>query len=367
MDMENIENKNSEISSAESIKKKWLIPLLNHMKRLQDEQTPVRFWINAIRSKGFLVRIGKLFASVPFEYMPWKYETRSLWQIVAQSLVGKSFLGTIDFVEESTAIVHIKSDNLQLQYPEFPAEQDKTYTAIVLRKSSTMLLLDLGYAFGWQYGSFLFKIDCLDSGIEADMFSHYNLGAEINVVYVGKSASGNDVFRFDEDCYFSKEYSWIGQKMWEEEVLQQKMENAERIKIEIPIFKPKIVGKIDIDAINAKTKPKRRSKEELKKLNDDRMKAESDLRKARKDARKKVSKEKEIEKTEDIHEQLIDIQEDIQTQKNLKFDGREENTLSVEKTERKEDKETEQTDKNKSDVGTKINKIIRAFSENRKK
>jgi len=149
--------------------------------------------------------------------------------------------------------------------------------------------------------------------------------------------------------------------MWEEEVLQQKMENAERIKIEIPIFKPKIVGKIDIDAINAKTKPKRRSKEELKKLNDDRMKAESDLRKARKDARKKVSKEKEIEKTEDIHEQLIDIQEDIQTQKNLKFDGREENTLSVENTEPKEDKETEQTDKNKSDVGTKINKIIRAF------
>jgi translation initiation factor IF-2 len=75
----------------------------------------------------------------------------------------------------------------------------------------------------------------------------------------------------------------------------------EMIKTKIPTIKPpKVIGVLDLSSINEKTKPKRKSREELKKLIDDRIKAERALRKAR---RKEREKEREKERLKEREKQ----------------------------------------------------------------
>ena len=79
----------------------------------------------------------------------------------------------------------------------------------------------------------------------------------------------------------------------------------EMIKAEVPtIIPPKVIGVLDLSSINEKTKPKRRSREELRKQNEERTQAEKALREARRDARwkqeaarrKALAQQKEKEK-----------------------------------------------------------------------
>jgi len=148
----------------------------------------------------------------------------------------------------------------------------------------------------------------------------------------------------------------------EEAIFPPERKNTEMIKIEIPILKaPKIVGKIDIDAINIKTKPKKKTRAELREERnirrnegkDDKVKKNKELKKEK----KKISQiQEDIEKTESIHEKLIDTQENILTNEILDFECSEENILSYQNTEQQE-----KSIENKSNIGKKINKIIRRF------
>ena len=75
----------------------------------------------------------------------------------------------------------------------------------------------------------------------------------------------------------------------------------EMVKAKVPNLKaPKVIGVVDLSSINDKTKPKKKSKEELKRNLEERIRAERELRKARKDQeiarRKAAQKEKEKER-----------------------------------------------------------------------
>ena len=81
------------------------------------------------------------------------------------------------------------------------------------------------------------------------------------------------------------------------------LDKKEKIKIEIPHLKaPKIVGKIDLDAINAKQKPARKSRAEKEERARLEMEKRMELKEARRISRQKAKKEEEEGETEEKKE-----------------------------------------------------------------
>ncbi|MCL2132051.1 MAG: hypothetical protein FWH36_06335, partial [Lentimicrobiaceae bacterium] len=79
----------------------------------------------------------------------------------------------------------------------------------------------------------------------------------------------------------------------EEEIVPWEKQETESIKMETPILKPlTIVGKVDLDAINEKTKPRKKPKEELRKEQAERYRLEKEKQKTLKDLRAEKRKEK---------------------------------------------------------------------------
>lgn len=238
MDIRDIDN---ETPIEEQSEKQWLMRLIDNIKRHKEEQLPITFRIESIQDSGFLVKVEKLYALVPFRYMPWKY-SHSLWELIFPSLVGKSFTGYVDSIKEVPARIYLKADASQFEGVTLPFEENETYTAIILQKSNTSLLIDLGYGFEWKYGSFPFRIHCLCGAEDeyVDMFPHYKSGDELNAVYVGKSIIGNNIFRYDGTRYFSKEHNLTGKEAWA---------TLKRTKANIPYFKidEKYFGKLLLD------------------------------------------------------------------------------------------------------------------------
>ena len=196
----------NEILSAEE-KKRERIKIL---KLRKEEKLLVSFRVDKIIGKGFVVRVGELYALVPFYFMPWKYPL-ALWHVIFPSLVGKYFGGYVHSVNEDMLRVRIRADDFQFE--PFLYEIDKTYTAIVLVKTNTSLLVDFGYGLEWKYGSLQFKITCFHKDKSIDWFPYYNQGEEFNAVYLGKSAGGNDIFDYGKG-YYSIEHKLIGRNIW---------------------------------------------------------------------------------------------------------------------------------------------------------
>ena len=77
------------------------------------------------------------------------------------------------------------------------------------------------------------------------------------------------------------------------ETPSQAKKKPEMIKTEYPILKmPKIVGKIDLDAINDKTKPKKKTREERIKDREERDVVEDEYKKTLKAARRAAAEER---------------------------------------------------------------------------
>ena len=91
-------------------------------------------------------------------------------------------------------------------------------------------------------------------------------------------------------------------------------ESPEVIKAEVPQLKTlKIVGKIDLDAINAKTKPMRKSKAQLLAEQEERIRLEKEKRDVYKMARKTKQKEKVT-----VNKEVTKVSETVEQAKNIK-------------------------------------------------
>jgi len=183
---------------------------IRRIRRQIEENIPVSFQISKIYDDCFIVRIGRLSATVPFRYMPWEY-TSNLWEVIFPSLRGKYFKGYVYFIRRNPLRVYIKAD--ASQFEPFQYEIDKTYTAIILRKTNTSLLVDFGYGFDWRYGSLKLRISYPHKEKDIDWFPNYDVGGEFNAVYLGKSVTENDIFAYD-NTYYSIEHQSIGRKIW---------------------------------------------------------------------------------------------------------------------------------------------------------
>ena len=196
--------------------KKRLNELINNIKRCEENHTPVRFRIddiNIIKTK-FRVKTGGLYASVPFSNMPWKYKNPHFWSVIFPSIEGIFFMGQVVYFNEKRPSIRINADSSLFPRASFKFETGETYTAIILEKTNTSLQIDFGYGFGWKRGSLVFQITRNPDEDDVDLFPQYHPGEEFDAVYVGKSITGNDIFRYDDTRYISEEHSLAGQKIW---------------------------------------------------------------------------------------------------------------------------------------------------------
>lgn len=201
---------NNEVSSE----KKWFNVLINSIKRREAENIPVRFRIEDITARGFRVKVGGLYAYLPFYCMPWRYKNPSFWNIIFPSIVGKHFMGKVSYFNENPLTIRVNTDSSLFPHAPFKFETNEISTGIILEKTNTTLQIDFGYEFGWKRGSLIFKITRNSEEKDVDLFPQYNQGEEFDAVYIGKSAAGNDIFCYEDGSYFSEEHNLIGRKVW---------------------------------------------------------------------------------------------------------------------------------------------------------
>ncbi|MCL2131898.1 MAG: translation initiation factor IF-2 [Lentimicrobiaceae bacterium] len=117
----------------------------------------------------------------------------------------------------------------------------------------------------------------------------------------------------------------------------------EMIKMKIPDLKvPKVLGVVDLSSINERTKPRKKTKEQLLKEQDERIRAEQALRKARQEARKKAYR-KEKHKDNKLKDKDRDRDKDKDKDRN--------------KNREKEQEKNRKPEKGNNFIATKVEKL----------
>ena len=135
----------------------------------------------------------------------------------------------------------------------------------------------------------------------------------------------------------------------DEAVFPAERKGVEMIKTEIPQLKaPKIVGKIDLDAINTKTKPKKKSRKALLEEQEQRVRAEKEKREELKEARIAKRKEERKEATKEEKKETTKEERKRRRRSKRKKEEREEEILrQSDMFEQEVEREFEQGNKNK--------------------
>lgn len=131
----------------------YLKDLINNIEGVYNEQKKITYSIYQIRQKGFVVKVGGLFAFVSFKHMPWQYPNYRYWTLISKSITEKRFYCNIYKVKRKPLLILI--DGKIHLFKEIKLEPDREYRAIILNKSKMSFTVDAGYHFEWEYGSFM--------------------------------------------------------------------------------------------------------------------------------------------------------------------------------------------------------------------
>jgi ribosomal protein S1 len=134
--------------------KDYLTKLADNLKEAQKNHQSLSFRINSAKRNGFVVKVKGLFAYVSFHHMPWEYKSIEYWRAVSKHLVGTKFFCKVHSISENVRPIQIivNAENHIFEKTKLiPLEQ---YDCVVMQKSKYGLIVDLGYHFDWEYGSF---------------------------------------------------------------------------------------------------------------------------------------------------------------------------------------------------------------------
>ncbi|NPD47258.1 MULTISPECIES: hypothetical protein [unclassified Lentimicrobium] len=149
----------------------------------------LNFRIIGFHEKGFYCEMVGLFAFVSFFHMPWKYKNQGYWIVIKNSLLGIKLKGTI--FKLNTHILSLKINAEIDQFEPPPLLKGQRYSSIVLATFSNFVLLDLGFHFSWNYGSFSAKLK--NMFIHKELSSRICEGDIIHVFYWGKDGEGSPI------------------------------------------------------------------------------------------------------------------------------------------------------------------------------
>jgi len=133
--------------------KDYLQDLLLNIKESYTNQENLTFRIVEPKEKGFLVKVGGLFAFVSFKHLGWSYPSIEFWINASNSLVGNFFTGKIHNVEENPISIQIDAKEQTFDKPNL--KKYAKYRGVILQKTKYGVFVDLGFNFNWKFGSIL--------------------------------------------------------------------------------------------------------------------------------------------------------------------------------------------------------------------
>lgn len=127
--------------------------LFDKMEACRQAGKIISFRLEEITKNGFKVKVGGLFAFVPFKIMPWQYSDKSAWEVVFPHMQGRHFSCKIDHIEtiEGRRRLFLDPSVHRLQPPAF--EEGQEYEGLVLKRTDYGVFLDLGFHHRWRSGS----------------------------------------------------------------------------------------------------------------------------------------------------------------------------------------------------------------------
>jgi hypothetical protein len=142
----------SEPDAIKGKDKSYLLELYDSLAKIKAEDKSVNFSIQEIKKSGFLVKVGGLFAYLPFQNMPWLYRDTRKWTYIAPFLHQTIFRGKIiEMSNDNRILITIDASGTILKTADL--EQNKPYKCIVVKKVNYGLMLEMGNNFGWKCGS----------------------------------------------------------------------------------------------------------------------------------------------------------------------------------------------------------------------
>ena len=108
-------------NSPDKKNKDYLKRLITNLEHVENEDKTIPFYIQTVREKGLSVKIGGLFAYVPFSLMPWKSPLKDYWKTISPHIIGKKFFGKVHELNTDPNIKIIINGKVHLfKEPEFP-------------------------------------------------------------------------------------------------------------------------------------------------------------------------------------------------------------------------------------------------------
>jgi ribosomal protein S1 len=197
--------------NRENDKNEWLEPLFENIESACFENKTFRFKICSLKPCGFVVKVGGLFAFLPFKFMPWQYQQSAHWNIISPTLEGKLFyckiLEATKIEEQKFRILIDASIHL---FREIKLQENLRYTGIILQKFGQGITVDIGCHFDWEYGTLKGFVP-VEKFADLKTFQDCEPGQMIDVMYVENTLKG---IKFAEAGYADLYSEYVGKMVW---------------------------------------------------------------------------------------------------------------------------------------------------------
>lgn len=167
--------------------KDYLQGLLLNIKEANANQNSLTFQIVEPKEKGFIAKIGGLFAFISFNHFSWTYPTKEYWKNVSNSLVGCYFTGKIHNIEEYSISIQINAEEQIFDKPDL--QNYNEYRGVIVEKPRYGLFVDLGLHFNWKFGSLLGLVH-KSTLLNQSEYENWNVGEEISTLFQGFNEHG---------------------------------------------------------------------------------------------------------------------------------------------------------------------------------
>ena len=170
--------------------KDYLQDLLLNIKEAYENRRNLTFRIVEPKERGFLVKVGGLFAFVSFKHFGWSYPSIEFWKNASNSIVGKIFKGKIHNIKENPISIQIDAKEQKFENPNL--EKHSKYRGIILRKTKYGFFVDLGFHFNWKFGSILGLIH-ISTFTNESGYDNWKGGHEIEIVFQGYNKNNQPI------------------------------------------------------------------------------------------------------------------------------------------------------------------------------
>ncbi|MBE0646925.1 MAG: hypothetical protein IH596_03985 [Bacteroidales bacterium] len=203
-------------------RKFYLTGLIDNLERQKEEGHLLAFRIVNIKSKGFVVKVGGLFAYGSFDHMPWMYPNHETWRVIFPYLTDRIFYCKIHALRKDPLFIIIDGNIPQFKKPQL--KQNDLYIGIILNKVNYGLFIDIGFHFDWEYGSLVGLLH-ISAFNEMLLYDNAEAGQSKDVLFLGYNENDQLVFGSKpalEEWFTGELENRVGEMVW---VKVNKIEN----------------------------------------------------------------------------------------------------------------------------------------------